>query len=578
MWRHLPVTHPEQLVTLHSAPDLYSPSSSFSYPLFEELRNHVTAISGLSAVYQRSRFIDGGQARLSLVSGDYFETLGVPAALGRTLGQEDERSAIGSRVAVISDSYWAREFHRTSDVVGKAISMNSIEYRIVGVAPSAFTGDEIGIRTDLWIPISNAPDVVPRWQKELLTEPSAIWFRIVGRLNDSTAFSEAEAQLNSALEQARNVSPNGRQAGPLHLERYASGYSGQRRYFRSPLAILMGVVAILLLVACANVANLFLARAVAREKEMALRLSLGAGRTRILRQVLTESLLLATIAGGLSVVISQWLTQGLLALLHDGPFALDLDASLNYHVLAFSATLAAITGLLFGALPAIVASNVAPFSSLKNTGRIAESRRITLGQAMVVSQMGLCALLLIGAGLFVQSFRNLKLQDWGFDRKHVLLVETAPDQIGVEGDSLSKMFQATQRAVESIPGVISASPSNVPLLSGRQLSSPLTVEGYSRKANDPVDISWNMVGPRYFKTLGMRLLSGRDFTDSDGRNSAEVAIINESMALRYFGQSNPIGKRFGLRRQRGNEIEIVGVVGNAKYSFPREDSQDMVSE
>src|SRR5690242_11078897 len=185
------------------------PHSSFSYSLFEELRKHATAISGLSAVYQISRFIDGSQARLSMVSGDYFETLGVPAALGRTLGQDDEGSAIGSRVVVISDSYWAREFHRTTDVVGKAISMNSIEYRIVGVAPSAFTGDEIGIRTDLWIPISNAPDLVAPWRKEVLTNRSAIWLRIVGRLNDSTAFLEAEAQLNNALEQARNVSrPN----------------------------------------------------------------------------------------------------------------------------------------------------------------------------------------------------------------------------------------------------------------------------------------------------------------------------------------------------------------------------------
>ena len=581
----LPVQRPEQLVTF-SADSVDQSYPNFPYPMYERFRDRTEVFSGMAAIWNLDRSnvlvngsgggLDPGQMRVGLVSGSYFDLLGVKAAIGRTFTTADDRIPGQHPVAVISYGYWERRFALAADVVGRTFTLNGTTYTILGVAPSRFTGDEVGQPTDLWIPIMMQGQVMLE-RPGLLTNPNPPWVRILARLKAGMTVKRANADVLLIYHQTlRENAGSGLTPQMLHdreqervqLIPAGRGFAPERQSLAKPLAILMIVVGLVLLIACANVANLLLARAAARQREMSVRLALGAGRGRILRQLSTESILLAIIASiaGLALAV-----LGTRALSKMHPIATGLDLHPDARMLIFTGVLCVLTAVLFGLAPALRSSN-AVLPGLKGDSRRAG---FGLGKLLVVSQVALSLILLIGAALFVRTLRNLKAQDLGFDREHVLMIWTSPSQSGRRGAPVADLFRTVQERVSQLPGVRSASPSDSGLLNGNG-GSPVKVPGYTRKPSDDHFVSWKLVAPRFFETTGMRLIQGRDFGPLDTEKAPRVAIINETMALHYFGRRGVVGAHFGMRRDRGDEIEIVGVAKDAKYNTLRESHVSMI--
>jgi len=599
MLRTLPVRNPEQLVAVTTNDiGFYS-----SYPWFERYRDLAQVFSGVSAICLVDRYNvrvnnpagdsslnDTGQVGIALVSGNYFSTLGVGTVIGRPLAADDDRVPGGHPVAVISDSYWERRLGREADVVGRTLSLNETTYTIVGVAPPGFSGEWIGQPSDVWIPIAMQAQVMP--EKPLLSDQHANWVRIVARVKPGVTIKQAEAAAQLSYQQllrertGPNPAPQESQriaGSQLSLVSAARGFSPQRQSFGQALMIVLILVALVLLIACANVANLLLARAAARHRELAVRVALGASRLRIIRQLLTENFLLVLIGGSLGALFAAWGTSALAGYLGSGlprmgfatPATIDLDLRLDLRMLAFTGAVCLFTGLLFGLAPAFRTSRVALASALGRRGADlgGSAARFSMGKGLVIMQVALSLLLLVGAGLFVRTLRNLKAQDIGLDRQHVLLVWAAPFQAGRSGTEVAALYQKAQECVSALPGVLSASPSNSGVLTGGGSGAPsetLTVEGQSPKPGLSGGVAGAAVGPGFFRTLGMTFLSGRDFTEQDTETAPHVAIINETLARFEFGEQNPIGKHFARRGETGYPWDIVGVVRDTKDRNLRE--------
>jgi predicted permease len=558
--------------------------------MFEQFRDQAQAFSGMFAITESERSNirvsgdspDTSSVRVQLVSGSYFSVLGVGVALGRTLTPEDDRAPGGHPVTVISAGYWQRRFANSPDVVGQTLTINNTTYTIIGVAPPGFSGERTGRPADLWIPIAMQAQVIP--ERPGLSKGRPIGVRIIARLKPGVSAQQALSQTETLFRQIRLA-----QAGPypspdvlkdiaktrLELQPENRGYALERAYFAKPLLILTIIVGLGLLVACANVATLLLARASARQKEIATRMAVGAGRVRILRQLLTESMLLALLGGAVGLFLAYWMTAGLLKVVASGVTPLVLDASPDVRIFGFTALVCLTVGILFGLAPALRATQVPLVAALKD-GILpnAGSRRFSLSGALVVWQVALSLLLLVGAGLFVSTLRNLKAIDLGYDREHVLLVLTATGQSGRTGAMLSNLYESVEQRLKQLPGVSSASASTRGLLSNNDDGSPVVVEGYTPRPADEYFIAWNLVGPKFFATVGMRLLAGREFEPQDNSTSARVAIINESFARHYFGQQNPIGKH--VETAGRGTAEIIGVVRDAKYNRLRERDVKMI--
>jgi predicted permease len=590
--RTLPVRNPEQLVAVTTRDaGFYS-----SYPSFERYRDLTGVFSGVAAIclvdrynirvndpVSGSRLNDAGQIGIALVSGNYFSTLGVGTEIGRPLTVDDDRVPGGHPVAVVSNSYWERRLGRTSDAVGRTLTLNETTYTIVGVAPRGFSGDWIGQPSDVWIPIAMQAQVMP--EKPLLTDPRANWVRIVARVKPGVTFKQAEAQAQLKYQQllreraGPNLTPQESQRiaqVQLTLASEAKGFSLQRQSVSQPLTVVMIVVGLVLLIACANVANLLLARAAARQQEIAVRAALGASRSRIVRQLLTESFLLVAAGGALGALFSTWGTSALASFLGSGlprmgfatPVTMDLDLRLDVRMLAFTAGVCLVTGLMFGLAPAFRGSKVVLAPALGRRGADSGSfaGRFGLGKGLVIFQVALSLLLLVASGLFFRTLRNLKTQDIGLDRQHVLLVWAAPMQTGRSGPAVAALYQKVQEKISALPGVVSASPSNAGVLTGGGGGAPserLSVEGQSPKPGLSGGLAGAAVGPGFFNTLGMKLVAGRDFTEQDTESSPHVAIIYETLARFEFGEQDPIGKRF-VRQGEPGYWEIVGVVKDTK--------------
>jgi predicted permease len=584
MLKMLPVRNPQQLVNFVPGDYPY-----LSYPMFTQFRDRTEVFSGMSAICSLDRSnvtidgpgggLDPRQLRLALVSGNYFSMLGVEPVIGRTFTADDDRHAGAHPVAVISYGYWRRRFGLSSGVVGRTLTMNGTTYNILGVTPPRFSGDTIGEPTDLWIPIM-MQDQVMQERPGLLNNPNPPWVRILARMKPEVSSKQAHANVLVVFRQmlreraGDNPTPQALhniENRQLDLDPGAKGYAPERRNFAKPLAILMVVVGLVLLIACANVANLLLARAAARRREMSVRLALGAGRSRIVRQLLTESLLLAVIAGAAGIAFAIWGTHAL-GKMH--PLAVGLDLRPDARLLTFTAALCLLTGILFGLAPASRSSNVAPSAGIKGNSTGAPGG-FGLGKMLVIAQVALSLVLLIGAGLFVRTLSNLKSQDLGFDREHTLMIWTAPSQTGRRGAPVADLYRTVQERISALPGVVSASPSDSGLLRGGG-GSPVKVPGYVPKSTDEFFVPWKLVAPQFFDTVGMRLIGGRDFTALDSEKAPRVAIVNETMALKYFGRADVTGSRFGMRRDRGDEITIVGVVKDAKNNNPRDKYESMI--
>ena len=591
MLRLLPVQHPEQLVELLSRYPGEPRANGFSWQTYEHFRDNNHVFSGLIGA-DDSRFnVRGEGLEPETVNGEYvvgsfFPVLGIKPVIGRLIGPEDDRlGSADSAVAVIAWSYWKTRFNFDLGILGKRIMVDDVPLTVVGVTPRAFFGLQVGLKPDIWVPVAVEP---------MIGRPSRMTsghmnLRLMARLKPGVSINQARAEM-TVLNQWRIAEITKTVKDPLwsqakmEVEPAGAGLSRLRDQFTKPLLALMAVVGLLLLIACTNVASMLLARGAARQHEMAVRVSLGAGRFRLVRQVLTESLLLSVVASSLGVFLAYFGADALVRILTSGrqfvglPSHLDIQVHLDPHVLLFSAGVALFTGIVFGLTPAWNAFASAPATSLRQTGTAGETRCHRLfGKTLVVVQVALSVALLSGAGLFIRHLSNLKHLDLGFHRDHVLLMTLDEEHSGYEEEQLARAYQELLARFEAIPGVRSATFSEITPISGGGASSFVKVEGHPEKPEDRRYVSINWIGPKYFETLGTPLLAGRDFNFQD-RRGPRVAIINHAMARYFFGDGSPIGKHFTIDRDWkgfGDDMsfEIVGMVGDAKYYEIREATQ-----
>jgi predicted permease len=563
--KSLPVEKPDQLVVFAGWDDAIRQwMYFFTYREFDELRRRTRSFSGLATTWAVDRanvltngHADEGQTHIGIVSGNYFAMLGVTPAMGRSFTSDEA-------AVVLSHGFWERRFSLAPDVLGRTVEMNGRALTIVGVAPRRFTGDSVGQPIDLWIPVTIAPEAVTQWPSL-----AASSVRVIARLKPGVTARQAEAEAKTVYRQiAREVGNAAENPDRLALLPEGRGISRPREHYQRPLTILTMVAALVLLIACANAANLLLTRSEARRKEIAMRLALGAGRGRIVRQLLMESVVLAMLAGAAGWLLAWWGTSGLAHLARSGPWAVDLNLAPDGRLLAYTAGLCLLTGLLFGLAPALAASKVELYAMVK--GAPIGPGRFRLGKLLVVAQVALSLVLLVGAGLLVRTLRNLKSQDLGFDREHLLLVRTDAGQSGRKGAALAELYAQTVERIGRLAGVRSASASGIGPLSPAAFAEVTAPGMASRTAADRV-VGVEGVAPRYVQTVGLRLLSGRDLTARDSASAPRVAIVNEAMARRFYGRTDVVGRRFQwVGDPPGPETEIVGVVQDAAYSSLRD--------
>ncbi len=594
MLRELPVQSPKQLVLFGkgkaggSSGDFAS-TELYSYPFYREMRQKNQVFSDVSAMlsvlFTKMHGAVGGSAELEpmdvqLVSGSYFSFLGVEPVLGRSFTEAEDEPAGGHPVAMISYSWWDRRLAHDPAAVGKTVTLGSTVYTIIGITPPGFFGTTVGESPDLWIPLSMEKQVSPGWNGL-----DNKWFQslfILGQLKAGVGAGQAQANVNLLArqiwqEQAGSTLTKRQQEDLQHaqieLTPAARGLPHIRYVASLPLQILMAVVGLVLLIACANIANLLLARATTREREIAMRMSLGAGRVRLIRQMLTESLLLALSGGAVGVVLAWWAGGGLLAMVPHGPDPLPLDVAPDARVLGFTFAVSLATALLCGIAPALRATRIALGPLLKEgRGAVSVARRTPLAKALIVSQVALSLMLLTAAGLFLRTLVNLSNVDTGFNKENVLLFGIDPASVGYKEDlRVISLYQQIEQRVSALPGVRAASISFFTFDQG-EWTNWVSVTGRTPTPQDDIMVTHNVVGPGYFATMGIPLLLGRAFGPQDTANSPKVAIINETFARWYLPGGSPIGRHFGLGNdpKDSNDIEVVGVVKDAKYQDLRE--------
>jgi predicted permease len=583
MLRLMPVQHPEQLLVIRR---------TVSYPRFEEIRRRNTVFSALFGVHIITDMDvkDMGTATGELVSGNYFQTLGVGALMGRTLLPEDDTAPQSSPVAVISYGYWKRMLGGAADVLGRKIqvktgkanagtsgldiydkpgsrSVGGAVLTIVGVATPEFFGDTVGTSADIWIPMAMQPAVMPG--RPFLKQPNANWVNLMGRLKPGVRQAQAGPALLATWRQmlmdevgARLTEQRRREIAEFKLitESGEKGFGQIRRDFSQPLLVLMVVVGLVLLIACLNVANLLLARATARKREIGVRLSLGAGMPRLMRQLLTESLLLAAIGGVLGVGIAFVGTRVLLLMLSDVGLPLTIPFETDWRTLGFTAAISMATGILFGLAPALRATRITLADTLKESGR-SGSGRSGATKALVGAQVAVSMLLLIGAGLFLRTLYNLKTQNVGYNPDHLIIMRVDPVSAGYRGAEVGRAMKNLLDRVRTIPGVRTATFSENGLFSGTESGSHVDIEGYTAASDKDRECRFDQIGPDYFTKIGIPILLGRDMSERDLPGAPEVAVINETMAKFYFKDASPIGKYFTTVKVR---MQIVGVVRDAQ--------------
>ena len=584
----LPVKHPEQLVAL----DSFTPRGEqrdFSYPLFQHLRDRASSFSGIFAASdgtsRMAMSLPGSdnteQVEVQKVSGEYFQVLGVDAFVGRLLTAEDDQAAGAHPVAVLSYNFWQRRFARDFSVIGQAITVKQQPLTVVGVAPPKFFGEAVGRAPDVWIPLTMQPSL-DRGQS-YLENANISWLRAMGRLKTGISEEQARSEVNNVVAQLKNESSDlGKSATNIAKVDVLSGAQGLAEFrirFTKPLRILMTVVALVLVIACANVANLLLARATARQKEVAVRHAIGAGRFRLIRQFLTESLILANVGGLLGLLFAWWGSRALLMLVSGESAPVPIDVTPNLRILLFTFGVSVVTALLFGLAPAWIITRPDVGSALKVT--TPARPRLGLSRLLVVSQVTFSLLLLIGAGLFVQTLRNLRTLSLGFEGDQVIQARISPRSSGYKPEQYPELNKRLIERLNSAPGIRSSSVAGSGFRSGSSRTCCIAVEGYIPSQNEDREIQILEVAPGYFSTIGLPLLMGRDFTHSDVDNKPGVfpklAIINETMARHYYGQASPVGRRFGWGDEKVKyDTEIVGVAKDANYGNLRDKTKSLI--
>ncbi len=575
----LPVSHPEQLLQVNMGDSAY-----FTNPIWEQVRDRQDVFAGIFA-FGGARFnlAAAGEARYApgnYVSGQFFETLGLHALMGRTFTTaDDKRGCPGT--AVLSHGFWQREYGGHGEVVGKSISLNNHPFQILGVLRPGFTGIDVGSEEDIYVPI--CAEKIMRGEFSALDRRSTWWLRVIGRPKQGVSARQSEARLKTLApavfeatvpERWKAEEQQDYRKRSFDTLAAATGFSSLRKQYEQALIVLMAIVGMVLLIACANVANLLLARSAARQKEIAIRLALGSGRWRLMRQLLTESMVLSLAGAALGILFAQWGAHLLVGFLSSGENKVVLDLSLDSHVLAFTAAVSILTALAFGLAPAWRGTAVNPQAAMKANARgVIEGSKFGIGKALVVAQVALSLVLVIGAGLMLSTFFKLETLDSGFDREHVLLVRVDLRNAKYEKERLRAAMRDILARLRALPGVRSASASSITPISGSSWNENLEIEGYVSKGPEDTLVYFNEVSSQYFETLGMDLVAGRDFNTHDTPQSPNVAIVNQTVVKKFFGGQNPIGKRY--RAEEGNKMgpwtEIVGVVRDSKYRSLREE-------
>jgi predicted permease len=528
------------------------------------------------------------QVQTRLVSGEYFSILGVHALLGRVFTSLDDKSPGASPVAVISYSYWKRRFALDPSVVGKTMQVHATIFTIIGVTAQGFFGETVGDSPDVWFPITMQGQVMPG--REWLVKQNSVlekvmWLHVLGRLKPGVTMEKAQASVNLTFQQLL-VSELGSKMTETERRNYldqkikissgSRGVSGLRDTYQESLLVLMSLVALVLLIACANVANLLLVRATARQKEIAVRLALGAARARVVSQLLTESILLALLGGGLGILLASWGDTVLLQLVAGGNNAIPLDLRPDLRILGFTLVISLLTGILFGLAPAWRSTrlDLAPVLKDSARGMSAGRSRLGLGKILVVSQVAMSLLMLIGAGLFVRSLRKLMAVDLGFNPDKLLLVRIDEVSSGYKGAALVQLHHELLDRLQAIPGVRAVTLSEDGLLSHTDSGDPISIQGFVPKSGQVMNARFDQVGPNYFATVGIPILMGRDISLGDSGGAPRVGLINQTMAQYYFGKENPIGRQItDTYPDNIASFEVVGVVADAKYNSVREKTE-----
>jgi predicted permease len=597
LYRSLPVRDPKALVVLH-VDEEHSPGMSssdnnqsvFSYPMYQDLRadlpNGGAVFSGVVARCGVPVSVSwNGQterARAEIVSGNLFQVLGVSAAIGRAFTPEDDGAPGAHPVVMLSHDYWVRRFAGEPGVLNVKVAINGHPMIVIGIAPAGFRGVLSGENPEVFVPIAMKREITPTWDG--LTDRRTRWLNILARLKPRVSPLQAQAAIETVYRpilesEVKQFPVRSKRAEhlilgqKLELEPAAQGINQLRQEWEKPLVALMALVGLVLLIACANVANLLLARAASRRREMAIRLALGAGRRSLLRQLLIESLVIALAGGLLGLLVSVWTTSALLRLLPADATGGWIAATLDVRLLVFTLALSTFTGLLFGLAPALQASRAEVASALREQrAALSSPGAARFRRILVVAQLSLSLLLLVGAGLFARSLFNLLRVDPGFRTERLLTFAIDPSLNGYAKERGFALFRDLQERLARLPGVVAAGAASPGPLTHSNRGSNITVEGYRAREDEEMDVSRHAVSPGYFHALGAPVVRGREVTERDLTSPDKVVVVNEAFVRRYFGDRNPLGRHmmFGASNTRLPDREIVGVVRDFKHNSLRE--------
>jgi predicted permease len=523
-----------------------------------------------------------------LVSGSYFPVLGVGAALGRVFTPDDDKIPDGHPIAVLSYRYWLSRFGGRQDVIGKKLLVDGYPLTIIGVSQAGFDGTDPGSSPQIRIPIMMEAQISPQFAEFYsLKNRRGRWVNVIGRMKPGVSLTEAKASLQPFFHQMLEMEVREKdfaRAAPETRQRFltmwldllpaSKGDSNLRRQFASPLLVLTAVVGLVLLIACANVANLLIARATARQKEIAVRLALGASRSRIISQLLVESLALSLAGGAAGLALAVWMDRALLSFLPTGDSPLIISTAPDWRILAFNMGVSLLTGIIFGLVPALQSTRPHLAGTLKDqVGSIVGGSSVGLRKALVVAQVTLSLLLLIGAGLFIRSLKNLKDLDPGFHTANLIGFAVDPPMNGYKQDRSLDLYRQLRENLNGLPGVESSALAVMPVLTGNEWDNSMAVEGFEHKPSETPDAHMQFISPDYFKTMNIPILLGRDFRMTDGRGAPEVCIVNEKFARRFFKDGLAVGRHIGMGGDPGTKlnIEIVGVVRDTKYESMRDE-------
>ena len=597
--RRLPVQKPQELVVLHSPGPQPGRNwsdgdrgAAWSYPMYKDLRDRNQVFSGLLARFLTQASVSGqGQTELAnaeLVTGNYFEVLGVRPALGRVFSSQDETAAGANPAAVLSYGYWQRRFGRDPGILNKPLVVNGISMTVVGVVRPGFFGVQVGQTPDIFVPITMKAQMTPNWDG--LAERQNHWLAILGRLKPGISREKAEAGLqpvySAILQSESSALKSSPQTKKAFLEKKVLLDPGSRgrpilqHDAGQPLLILLSMVGLVLLIACANLASLLVARGEARQREIAVRMAMGAGRWRLIRQLLTESLLISLAGGAAGLIVGSWTLGALVSSVPDNIGASGLQGKFDYRVLGFALGLSVLTGILFGFLPALRSTRADLQTTLREQGAnvFGGKSNVRLRKVLLVSQVALTVVLLASAGFFLRSLMNLKGQDLGVRTDHVIQLSVSPELNRYTPVETVAVVDRLRENIAALPGVRSVSASGMALLANSDSYANITPEGFPMSEDTNTDVQQNWVGPNFFSTLGIPLLAGREFDNRDASASPKVAIVSEKMAQMYFHGQNPVGRHFGFGSGDSVQlnIEIVGLVKDSKNTDLRQEIRPLV--